>query len=41
MTPPIQSLLKRLRDEGYDISRFRHVKQAPEPIGDPGFQSPR
>jgi len=32
-----QSLLKRLRDQGYDISRFRRVPRTPEPTGNPGF----
>ena len=33
-----QSLLQRLRDQGYDIGLFRRVAQIPEQIGNPGFQ---
>lgn len=33
-----ESLLKRLRDQGYDISLFRRVPQTPGQIGNPGFQ---
>jgi apolipoprotein D and lipocalin family protein len=33
-----QSLLGRLKDQGYDISQFRRVPQTPEQIGKPGFQ---
>jgi apolipoprotein D and lipocalin family protein len=33
-----QSLLGRLKDEGYDITQFRRVRQTPEQIGNPGFQ---
>jgi apolipoprotein D and lipocalin family protein len=33
-----QSLLNRLRDQGYDISQFRRVPQTPQQVGNPGFQ---
>ena len=33
-----QSLLGRMKDEGYDIGKFRRVPQSPEQIGSPGFQ---
>jgi apolipoprotein D and lipocalin family protein len=33
-----QSLLGRMQDQGYDVSRFRRVPQTPEQIGKPGFQ---
>lgn len=33
-----QSLLGRMKDQGYDISKFRQVPQTPEQIGIPGFQ---
>jgi apolipoprotein D and lipocalin family protein len=33
-----QFLLGRLKDQGYDISRFRRVPQTPAQIGNPGFQ---
>lgn len=33
-----QSLLGRLKDQGYDISQFRRVPQTPGQIGNPGFQ---
>ena len=33
-----QSLLGRLKDNGYDISQFRRVPQTPAQIGNPGFQ---
>ena len=33
-----QSLLSRLRDQGYDTTKFRRVPQAPDQIGKPGFQ---
>ena len=33
-----QSLLSRLRDQGYDTSQFRRVPQTPGQIGNPGFQ---
>lgn len=33
-----QSLLARLRNQGYDTSQFRRVPQTPEQIGKPGFQ---
>jgi apolipoprotein D and lipocalin family protein len=33
-----QSLLDRLKDQGYDTGRFRRVPQTPEQIGNPGFQ---
>lgn len=33
-----QSLLGRLKDEGYDIGQFRRVPQTPDQIGKPGFQ---
>ena len=32
------SLLGRLKDQGYDISQFRRVPQIPEQLGKPGFQ---
>ncbi|HBK09109.1 MAG TPA: lipocalin [Acetobacteraceae bacterium] len=33
-----QSLLGRLKDQGYDISQFRRVPQTPDQIGKAGFQ---
>jgi apolipoprotein D and lipocalin family protein len=33
-----QSLLNRLRDQGYDTGQFRRVPQVPGQIGNPGFQ---
>jgi apolipoprotein D and lipocalin family protein len=33
-----QSLLQRLKDQGYDTSQFRRVPQTPEQVGLPGFQ---
>lgn len=33
-----QSLLHRLKDQGYDTGLFRRVPQIPEEIGKPGFQ---
>jgi apolipoprotein D and lipocalin family protein len=33
-----QSLLVRLKDDGYDTTRFRRVPQTPAQIGNPGFQ---
>jgi len=33
-----ESLLGRMKDQGYDISQFRRVPQTPEQIGAPGFQ---
>jgi apolipoprotein D and lipocalin family protein len=33
-----ESLLGRMKDQGYDISQFRRVPQTPEQIGNPGFQ---
>ena len=33
-----QSLLGRMRDQGYDIGQFRRVPQTPSQIGNPGFQ---
>jgi len=33
-----QSLLGRLKDEGYDIRQFRRVPQTPVQIGNPDFQ---
>jgi apolipoprotein D and lipocalin family protein len=33
-----QSLLGRMKDQGYDISLFRRVPQTPDQIGKPGFQ---
>ena len=33
-----QSLLGRLKDEGYDTGQFRRVPQTPRQIGTPGFQ---
>ena len=33
-----QSLLGRLKDQGYDISQFRRIVQIPDQIGKPGFQ---
>lgn len=35
-----RSLLARLQDMGYDISRFRRVPQFPEQLGQPGFTNP-
>ena len=36
--PTYQSLLGRMKDQGYDIGLFRRVPQIPEQIGNPGFQ---
>lgn len=36
--PTYQSLLGRLKDQGYDISQFRRVVQTDGQIGKPGFQ---
>jgi apolipoprotein D and lipocalin family protein len=33
-----QSLLSRMKDQGYDIARFRRVPQTLDQIGTPGFQ---
>lgn len=33
-----QTLLGRLKDQGYDIGQFRRVAQTPDQIGKPGFQ---
>jgi apolipoprotein D and lipocalin family protein len=33
-----QSLLTRMKDQGYDIGQFRRVLQTPDQIGSPGFQ---
>lgn len=33
-----QSLLGRMKDQGYDIGKFRRVPQTPEQIGRAGFQ---
>jgi apolipoprotein D and lipocalin family protein len=33
-----QSLLGRLKEQGYDIGQFRRVPQTPAQIGTPGFQ---
>lgn len=32
------ALLRRMQDQGYDISQFRRVPQIPPRIGNPGFQ---
>jgi len=33
-----QSLLDRMKNQGYDIGKFRRVPQTPAQIGNPGFQ---
>jgi apolipoprotein D and lipocalin family protein len=43
-TPPIigdptyQSLIGRLKEQGYDSSQFRRIPQTAAQIGNPGFQ---